>query len=121
MNPYFGVGLGADRYYLGRYGLQYGWYPHNLFYELMIDFGMAIGGVFFIYILLQIVRVLFGNNQCGEGSLLLKICIFTGGFIVLLFSNSYLSSPMFFTMIAVIIRNRISLKYAFRKSNQGSY
>ena len=120
MNPYIGVGLGADRYYLGCYGFQYGWYPHNLFFELMIDFGIVIGVVAFTYILIQIVRVLFGNNQCGEGDLLLKICIFTGGFIVLLFSNSYLRSPMFFTIIAVTIKNRYSLKYAFRRNNRDS-
>ena len=125
MNPFFGVGLGADRYYLGKLGFQYGWYPHNLFYELMIDFGVFIGVILFVYIFIQIIRILFGNNRCGEVNMLLKICIFTGGFLILLFSNSYLRSPMFFAMIAIIIKNRAKLKYAFRKNisdgNAGNY
>ncbi len=117
INPYFGAGLGADRYYLGQYGFQYGWYPHNFFYELLIDFGIVIGVLIFLYIVIQIIRVLFGNIRCGEMSLLLKIYIFTGGFLVLLFSNSYLRSPMFFSMLAFMIRNRVNLKYAFKKTD----
>jgi len=117
MNPFVGVGLGADRYYLGLHGFQYGWYPHNLFFELLIDFGIVIGLAVLIYIVIQIIRVLFGKNQCGEAGLLLKMCIFTGGFLGLLFSNSYLRSPMFFSIIALIIKNRNLLKNAFKKND----
>lgn len=102
--PFFGYGVGADRYYLGVYGFKFGNYPHNIFVELLLHFGYVVGTIFIILLLKLIFNGFkFIKLQKGKGEIF-EICFFSTGFLVLLFSSSYLISPLFYAMIALLIR-----------------
>lgn len=101
-HKWIGCGLGADRYYLGSYGFRYGNYPHNLIYELCIHYGIPGGALIFIVLVYNILKV-HANRRLNRGAFILfEICFFSTGFLILLFSSSYLASPLFFAMLALM-------------------
>ncbi|MBP3360160.1 MAG: O-antigen ligase family protein [Clostridia bacterium] len=109
--PLFGCGLGADRYYLGKYGFKYGNYPHNMILELCIHYGVIVGAALFITILIGIFKS-FANRKRNTGAyIIFEICCLSTGFAVLLFSSSYLTSQLFFAMLAVMLKFRGGKSY----------
>lgn len=102
INP-FGYGLGGDRVFTG-------WYAHNIFLELIVQFGIFIGGflcVFLVYIVISSLRKSRAEMQILS-MLLLFMCT---GLIKLLISGSYLIEPYFFLLLgfAISIRRDKSL------------
>lgn len=101
-NPLLGVGLGKDRILLaGKIGSgiseAIGWYPHNIFLEISLHFGIFIGGAVILFLLRVIYISIFRNTDKYAVD---SVCIFMGiGFFPLLFSGSYITSPEFFALI----------------------
>lgn len=103
-HPLYGCGLGADRYYLGKYGFKYGNYPHNIILELCTHFGVIIGIAIFATLLFCIFKT-FTNRKHNTGAyIIFEICCMSTGFAVLLFSSSYLTSQLFFAMLAAMLK-----------------
>lgn len=106
-NPFFGVGLGSDRIFLsqkmgGGNSLfeMSGWYPHNIILELFLHFGIVLGIVIVLYAIISILLILKNAKKDSID----VICIFIGvGFFPLLFSGSYLISPLFFMLIGLCL------------------
>jgi len=99
---FLGYGLGADRYYMGVYGFKYGNYPHNILLEFMIHFGAVVGSVLFLVLLYNIFRTVQRRVYSKELYTIFEICFMSTGFLILLFSVSYLISPLFYAMVAVM-------------------
>lgn len=97
------MGLFADRVYLGVI------YVHNIFLELMIDFGFLPGLLISIWIVFLIVKSFFINKKfSGRAALLF---MFIAVFLRFLVSGSYLVEGMSFVYLSILIcfsRNRYS-------------
>lgn len=100
----FGVGMGGTRYWLGVYGFKFGNYPHNIIYEFWCDYGVALGTVLLGLLGIGIARAFFRRERNPKAYSLFEICVFSTGFLVLMFSSSYLFSQMFFAMLALMSR-----------------
>lgn len=103
-HPLLGVGMGGTRYWLGVYGFKYGNYPHNILYEFLCDYGVVFGLCLFAVLLLNCFIVFRRRSMNPEAYALFEICFFSTGFMVLLFSSSYLFCPLFFAMLALMPR-----------------
>lgn len=97
-----GVGTGGTRYWLGVYGFKFGNYPHSIILEFLCDYGVVWGTVLFVALCFACVRVFRRRSQNQEAYALFEICFFSTGFLVLLFSSSYLFCPLLFAMLAVM-------------------
>lgn len=107
-HPLLGVGMGGTRYWLGEYGFKYGNYPHNILYEFLCDYGVIFGSTLFAMLCFFCIRIFLKRNKNKEAYTLFEICFFSTGFLVLMFSSSYLLCPLFFAMIALIPRFLVS-------------
>ena len=94
-NPFLGIGLGGDR------RITNGTYAHNLFIELICNFGFIIGGIFIISILYLILYSLQYKNNTKYTLSLLWIAL---GFIPLMVSGSYLISISFAIFLGILVR-----------------
>lgn len=94
-NP-FGYGLASDRY-LGN-----GLYAHNVFLEIVVDFGLFIGGVIVIVLMYNIIRAIIRSKHCWSVRTILYVLLCCG-FVKLFISGSYLTEPYFFALIGTIV------------------
>ena len=115
--PLFGVGLGYDRILLAdKMGSAnilseiVGWYPHNIFLEILLHFGLFFGSVAILFMIRVLYISIFKNaNKYAVDT----ICIFMGvGFFPLLFSGSYITSPEFFALIGFCLFQYKNIKVA---------
>lgn len=97
-----GYGIMGDRYLSYHTGLF--WkpiYPHNIFLELMIDFGYVLGLFLCIALVYFIIRFLFFNeNKKYTMTLLVLTC---SSFMKLLFCSSFWTDQMFFMLLGALI------------------
>lgn len=94
-NPFFGLGIGGDRLLLN------GTYPHNIFLEVLINFGVVLGSLLIVYAL---VRMIISFYKCkNNGTKQLMLMYFSIGFVPLLFSGSYLTSTNFWIYLAIVM------------------
>lgn len=104
-NPLFGTGPVNDRIILSRL-VGYpddpiGWYPHNIFLEIYLDYGIILGSIIIIALCYFTFKALSTKN-CG--SLKYLVVIFLSiGLYPLLFSGSYLESRLFFAFVGFIV------------------
>lgn len=84
-----GYGLFADREFLG------GQYCHNIFLEFIVNYGVIIGGVAFVALLVVLFRAL-SRRKAMPTLFLMLVC---AGFVKLFVSSSYLIEPMFFMLL----------------------
>ena len=96
-NFFMGNGMIGDRVILG------GAYAHNLFLELLLEYGIILGTLFTIILIYYLLRSLFVKNK-GILYYLFFAIFFTTGFVKLQFSFSYTLEPTFFMMLALVIR-----------------
>lgn len=95
LNPVFGNGIAGDRVFLN------GSYPHNIFLEIIAQFGIFLGGVFSLILLFYWFHAVFVNNSRTNQHLTI---IFAGlGLISLFYSGSYLTSSNFWLFMAICI------------------
>lgn len=91
-----GAGMTGDRSLLGSYS-------HNLFTEILLEYGVILG-VLLTIILLRILLIAFFTRNKDELYYIYLATVFTTGFIKLQFSSSYLIEPTFYMMLALGIK-----------------
>lgn len=95
LNPLTGMGIYSDRRVAG------GQYAHNILLELVIDFGVIVGLMLFVLLIVLILKAVLcvrryeGNGEAGI-LLLTYIC---SGFVKLFLSGSYLNETTLFFLI----------------------
>lgn len=91
-----GTGMAGDRATVGAY-------THNLFTELLVEYGVLLGGLLIGILLYYLVKSLFAKRK-NELYYIFVAVFFTTGFMKLQFSGSYSIEPMFFMMLALAYR-----------------
>lgn len=98
---FFGVGCLNDRVLLkNRISIgdqAIGWYPHNFFVELILQFGIVLGVILILLFLYSLREILFDHN---DEDMIFIAYIFCGiGLFPLFFSGSYIASTEFFMLL----------------------
>ncbi|MCM3539122.1 O-antigen ligase family protein [Priestia endophytica] len=93
--PFIGNGFAGDRRING------GGYVHNIFLEILIDFGIIIGCLVIVGLLCLIIRALFQRDLVRYNMTITWISL---GFIPLMISSSYITDMKFWILIGLIIR-----------------
>ena len=89
-----GTGLCSDRLIAGTYA-------HSIVIEFWVNFGVFIGSVLLLLLIVYMVRGFFAaasNNEKG-----LVMALICAGFLKLLFSGSYLDHALFFLLIGFCV------------------
>jgi O-Antigen ligase len=100
-SPLLGIGIAGDRQILN------GSYVHNLFLEILANFGLVIGFFIIISIIIFILICLFLRDRKLYNIFILWLCI---GFIHLWVSYSYLTDFRFWAFMGVMINILFFLK-----------
>ncbi len=90
--PLIGLGIGGDRQVLD------GAYAHNLFLELYANFGVVIGGVLSIALVLIVFKILFIKDFETYNMLIIWLSF---GFVRLMVSGSYLTDIQFWIFMGL--------------------
>lgn len=105
--PIFGVGIGGERVIINS--LIYGFtknmgscYPHNLFFEVIVQFGIPLSLIFILYFIVRSYNLIKNESEEKETILI----IFSISIIHLLLSSSYLENPLFFCLLGIYLSNR---------------
>ncbi len=107
-----GVGIGRERIMIADYvaerGDVVGFYAHNIFYELWLQFGLVIGTILIICLLAIIIRAFISAHKAAKktGSFAHRdvILIFIAvGLLPLFVSASYLQWYLFYILLAVCL------------------
>ncbi|MEI4768789.1 O-antigen ligase family protein [Psychrobacillus sp. FJAT-51614] len=99
-NPFFGLGFGADRRIIGKDG----GYAHNLFLELVVNFGIVAGGIASIIFLFLLIRSLFIKDINNYHLIIVWISL---GFVHLMVSSSYITDIKFWILMGLLIKLNI--------------
>ncbi|WP_313346635.1 O-antigen ligase family protein [Sedimentibacter sp.] len=92
-NPILGLGLAGDRVITGSYS-------HNIFLELLLDFGVFVGLILIFILFLLIIRALMiKDNEKYD----MIIIWFSLGFVHLFISSSYLVDIKFWIFLGLIL------------------
>ena len=90
----FGMGLFGDRAVLGEDS-----YAHNLFVEILVDYGYILGVAFSALLIFFTIRAYYKSREMSHFFVVLLIC---SAMINLLLSGSYLTSIHFFLMLGYV-------------------
>ncbi len=93
-HPYFGLGIAGDRLVLN------GTYSHNIFLEILLNYGVITGGIIILILLSMIVSIFFVKNMEIYNLLIIWISL---GFVSLFVSGSYLTDLGFWTLLGLLI------------------
>ena len=93
-NPILGIGLAGDR------RITDGTYAHNIYIELISNFGFILGFILILLITFLVIKSLFIKDDIKYILLTMWFCL---GFIPLLISGSYLTSINFAIFLGVVI------------------
>lgn len=94
-NPFFGNGIAGDRLFLE------GNYPHNIFLEIVVQFGIPLGIIMVLTMVFLMVKALFLNSDETQRNL--AVLFFGVGVVQLLVSASYLTSVNFWLFMTISI------------------
>lgn len=92
--PITGIGVAGDRILTGTYS-------HNIFVEIISGYGVILGGVVSILLVVLVVRALIISNFQWYGILTFWLSV---GFIHLMISGSYLIEMRFWIFLAIVVR-----------------
>lgn len=95
-SPITGIGIGGDRRVLG------GNYVHNLFIELIANYGVLLGTLFVLVLLVLMIRFLVFRNRYQYDMFVIWLSI---GVVPLLVSSSYLGDMGFWIFLGLISRD----------------
>lgn len=95
LKPLTGWGLCGDIPAIGEY-------PHLLFLEIILDFGIVIGGAFCIYVFWRII-LLFNSNDRKDP---LALMMFIVGIVSLCLSHSFIQTVEFWIFLGLGYRTR---------------
>lgn len=96
--PILGYGIMGDRVLAGSYA-------HNILYELMIDFGVIIGGFLFVVVTFMMIKAVLKVNVT-ESYKIISILLISTVFIKLFISGSYIQEPIFFLLLGITLFNK---------------
>jgi O-antigen ligase len=110
-NPFFGVGIYNDRILLANLmgesvSAAGGSYPHNIFLEVLLHFGLIIGSIMIISLIWIIYKAILKNMNRDSKDVIL--IFFAFGLSPLFFSESYLQCGGFFLFLGLcvnVVRN----------------
>lgn len=103
-HPWLGIGLSNDRILIARAEVDenvYGHYPHNFFYEIWLHYGLIAGTILLLLFAYVLYRTIVKNKNLPSRRVNL-IFLFLG-FMPLLVSGSYLTSPLFFLFLGITV------------------
>lgn len=95
--PITGYGLAGDRVFLD------GTYPHNIFLEILSQFGVIVGGFIIIVTVLYWTYGIFMNKDKTNNDL--AIIFFGVGLVQLFVSGSYLTSSNYWLFMAICVNS----------------
>ena len=104
-----GYGLFSDRLLLVQVERSY---PHNLFVELALQFGYPIACLVLLFILFNAFKYLFLFKTNDYRKNFFDVLFFSTGFMILMFSSSYLIQPQFFALIGLFLNRHKEFKLA---------
>lgn len=93
-HPFVGYGVGADRLILG------GYYAHNLVLEVLVSFGVIVGGIFLVWIICLSLRMFTSQKLTARK---LAIGLFCGIVVKLCLSSTFIESREFFLFLGLCI------------------
>lgn len=93
--PIFGYGIAGDRIFLN------GTYPHNIFLEILVHFGVISGSIIIIMLIFYWFSSMVRSKNKEEVDL--AIIFFGIGLVNLLISGSYITSSNFWLFMAICI------------------
>ena len=96
-----GYGFGGDRYLISPGKLYFNAYAHNVELELLIHFGLLIGGVILLFLLLLFVRSYLSVRKTQAASF--WFVLFCSGFVTLQTSGSYIDQVTFFVLLGYCV------------------
>lgn len=106
-HPFRVNGIFSDRIYYsnlmrGAYDMTN--YPHNFIVELFYQWGIPLGIIVFIVLVVGIIKSIWYSNKNDDAELISFILImFVAGFLKLFFSASYLVSVEFYLLVGIVI------------------
>lgn len=108
---FWGSGIGNDRVLISSNTLVFeqdlmGNYPHNIFLELLMQYGLIIGGIIILYVIYKIFSFLYVEKD--KYSIMIFNILMGMGFFPLLYSSSYIENPLFFLLMGYTL-NRVAL------------
>lgn len=98
-NP-FGKGLFSDRFFAETYA-------HNIFLEMLIEWGIIVGSIIIILIVVLIIKGVFNKNKDYANLVIQWVAI---GFVPLLVSSSYLTSFNFWILLGILVNKKLKIK-----------
>lgn len=100
-NILLGSGICADRYYLSKANLATsGYYAHNIFVEMMVDFGLV--GIVMFCAILFLFRRFYTRISHPEIVGFVSVYVFVS-FVQLFLSRSFLTEANFYVMLALML------------------
>lgn len=93
-NPILGIGITGDRYYLDMY-------VHNLFLEIILNFGVVMGLSIIIILTGIIVKTIFLTEKELSNILLIFFCL---SIVPLMISGTYLNFAWFWIYLGMILK-----------------
>lgn len=101
----FGYGLGGDRLFTSHS------YSHNFEIEILVSFGVLLGGLFLFLLALMFLRVVFKTK--GTPTCVFWFGMFCFGFMPLQFSGTWINSPELFLLIGYTVSVLMTKKRLF--------
>lgn len=95
-NPFIGIGLGGDNRVLLEYS-----YVHNIFIEILGNFGLIIGPIIIILLLFMILKCLISKDPINHNMIIIWFGL---GFVHLIVSSSYLTDIKFWIFAGLVLR-----------------
>lgn len=97
------TGILSDRYFLRTAGLYTSWiqYPHNIYLELLINFGTIVGTILSVFLTIKIVKSMFidGSEERRRVGIILGMLTIVRLFV----SSSYIIEGIFFVLLGFLI------------------
>ena len=96
-NPFLGHGICSDRVFAG------GSYAHNIVLELWTDFGIIIGSIIFVFLVIVLLRGYLSSQGEAEKGLILSLIF--ASFLKLFLSGSFLDERLLFFLLGICVCN----------------
>jgi hypothetical protein len=92
--PIIGIGIAGDRYYFGGY-------VHNLFLEILLDFGCFLGLIICFVLIIIFIKSIFFTNKKIANFTSIFFCL---GVVPLMVSGSYLTDAWFWIYLGIVLK-----------------
>lgn len=100
-NPIMGIGIAGDRRIIGT------GYAHNIFIEILGNFGLIVGRILIVVLLVLIVKSLFRRDKQYTNLVVIWLSL---GFFHLMISGTYLTNIKFWILLGLLF-NKMNKSY----------